>query len=248
MKRVISLDIGGKIFHTAASTIESRPETMLAMLLSRHQSNDPLFIDRDSKNFRWILHWYRTSILVDHTTVGVPPEVWDDEIAFYCITVAENDTGLGEQEPARKEKRIREKDDEFARKCKEKRDELAARKDTAIQARRVKYQALLAYIVAHMVPENRTGYDFVQPDERNLDHYTHSYPKDAIFDIPWMHEHMAEFIKYCREYDFGVECAAYDASWMGKHTQHYPPAKFVAFKKKHYYMKLVIWVVETKKK
>jgi len=238
-KRVI-LDIGGKIFHTSASTIESLPDTMIAMLLSRH-AGDALFIDRDPGNFRWIIHWYRTGILVDHTTVGVPQEVWDDEIAFYCISVGETDTVLGEQAPERRDKRIREKEQIFAKRCKEKLIELEKRKDTLVEQRREEYQKVLDYLISGINAEGRTGYDLVQPDERNLDQYPYDYPKAAIFNLSWLHSNMKEFIEFCAEYGFLVECKSYDPSYKGNHVNGFSPAKNVHFKRKHHHMRLVIW-------
>jgi hypothetical protein len=235
MKRV-TLDIGGKLFHTTTSTIERRPETTLSMLLSHHLDESvPLFIDRDPGNFRWILHWYRTGILVDHTTVGVPPEVWDDEIAFYCISVGEADVGLGEQAPERK--RAREKDDEFARKCKERHKELEKKKDEQVELRRVEYQKVLNLLISRMNAEGITGYGFVESDERKLDHYPPMYP---TINISWLEPNMNEFVKFCKEYGFNVKRTTYNSGYMGHHRDHFWPAKMVNFKRKHHYMELTI--------
>ena len=179
-------------------------------------------------------------ILVDHIAVNVPEEVWEDEIAFYCISVGEADTGLGEQAPERREKRVREKEEVFAKRCKEKLVELEKRKDTAIEGRREKYQKVLDFLIGRINAEGVTGHDFVQPDERNLDYYPFSYPTDAIFDIPWLHRHMTEFVKFGAEYGFRVTCTSYNAGYVGNHKGDFYPASNVNFKKKHYHMKLLI--------
>ena len=83
MKQIV-FDVGGKIYKTSKSTIELWPTTLLGMLVRQNNSNE-IFIDRDQHMFRWILLWYRTSILVDHMAVGVPEVVWDAELDFYGI-------------------------------------------------------------------------------------------------------------------------------------------------------------------
>lgn len=82
------INVGGTRFETTRATIESKDaqETMLSMLLKHHEKGgEELFIDRTPRFFEWVLHWYRTGILVDHKTVGVPEEVWDAELDFYLI-------------------------------------------------------------------------------------------------------------------------------------------------------------------
>lgn len=88
------INVGGTRFETTRATIESKDaqETMLSMLLKHHkEGGEELFIDRTPRFFEWVLHWYRTGILVDHKTVGVPEKVWDAELDFYLIKIEASD-------------------------------------------------------------------------------------------------------------------------------------------------------------
>lgn len=59
MDRNVIFNVSGKRFESSISSIELHPDTLLGMLL-RRKTDDmfEIFIDRDSKMFRWILYWY----------------------------------------------------------------------------------------------------------------------------------------------------------------------------------------------
>ena len=86
MKRgSLKINVGGTLYETTRSTIESKPESLVYMLLSHHTDGETLFIDRDGPMFRWILYWYREGVVV-----GVTVDIWNTELAFYSVTLEES--------------------------------------------------------------------------------------------------------------------------------------------------------------
>lgn len=86
MEGLIIFNVSGKRYETMRATIMNHPHTMLAMIVAQApQDKREFFIDRNRKLFHWILEWYHTQILVDHKCAGVPENMWNDEVGYYCL-------------------------------------------------------------------------------------------------------------------------------------------------------------------
>lgn len=151
-QRVI-FNVCGKRFESNVSVIEAHPDTLLAMLI-RHipsESNE-VFIQRDAKLFRWILYWYSSGILVDHTTAGVPKEVWDAEVDYYTLFSPQE----AQEEDKKRALPPLNESHELAAIVKKRAVEVNA----SIQAERDKRKETWKAILEHMVPNmcEKEGY------------------------------------------------------------------------------------------
>ena len=62
LSKTVRLNVGGQRYEVARSTLELHPDTMLYRLAHKRWESDndePIFIDRDSIKFRYILDWMR---------------------------------------------------------------------------------------------------------------------------------------------------------------------------------------------
>lgn len=82
----LTFNVGGKTYQTCVSTIEAQGNGFdLLNMLVRHRKEEEIFIDRDQDLFRWILHYYRTGVIVSCEVSGVAQEIWDGEIDFFGL-------------------------------------------------------------------------------------------------------------------------------------------------------------------
>jgi len=218
MEGRLVINVGGTKFETTLSTIESKSETMISMLLRHHVDGKELFIDRSPRMFEWILHWYRTGILVDHTTVNVPSEVWDAELEFYLVKV----DGLGDLEP--KKRKLVEKANQVKVKILE--DEKKKR-----EARQLVYERFITYMLDNMEGCREKDFAFVSSGEKNQ--YPVSYPNELrLKTLDFLNYHFNEFQKECTELGMTAGKLYYDddkTDW----NYGYSPANYTEFRFKH---------------
>jgi hypothetical protein len=166
MQKIVTFNVGGQQYSTTESTInQPRGEnTLLQMLLRRRvDEGDSIFIDRDRNMFRWVLEWLRSGILVDHTTVGVPREVWEAELQFYGVNpVEDDDLLLGDMEPQRKklaqeenEIKAQVQDLTIAKLQKDEKDHFERKKH---------YARILTYMLGMREAFDTTGFEWVGPN------------------------------------------------------------------------------------
>ena len=92
MKKIITYNVSGKCYQISRTLIEQQDKSLLYILLKEKERNNDesdIFIDRDYKMFRWILHYVRTGDMIDHRTVKVPLYVWQKEFTYYFPEHAE---------------------------------------------------------------------------------------------------------------------------------------------------------------
>lgn len=201
----VRFNVSGTPFETSASTLAKHPDSMLAMLARRNEE----FVDRDAGCFRWILYFYQSDILVDHTTVGVPEEVWATELDYFGIygLIAEQKClGQVAKRPA--------EDVEFEKVCKAKHEELDKKKDELLEKRRETYRLWLSYLMTRMQPENRTGYDFAHLRSDETLWRPQELRGQSLF---FMHDRWNEFEAYCGLFGFAV-----NHMFNGSTTIHLP--------------------------
>lgn len=233
-QRNITFNVSGKRFETTTTSIEMHTDTMLGMLL-RHKSEDDyeIFIDRDSKMFRWILYWYRTGILVDHTTVKVPHEVWLHELSYYGIGEQEQSaaTCLGEMSPKRR--KLLEAEDELRQKAIALAEKSNQVSDEETVNRRELYNKIVKYMIENIIPgDNNTYFDFVGfATGHSLQPYPYNYP--IRFNPAWLkYWFESEFKVFCASIGFDVKLIAYDPG-STKRKYRYAPGSLTDFRTKH---------------
>ena len=95
MNKIITLNVGGTMYQTTLSTIETQQQDNTLLNIVNHElkksEDEPIFIDRDGILFRWILHFLRTGEIVDSLTTGVPNMIWHNELAYYFPCLIESD-------------------------------------------------------------------------------------------------------------------------------------------------------------
>lgn len=214
----VTFNVCGTRYQATASVIESKPDTMLAMLLRRNQSNEgfEIFLQADPIMFRWILYYYTSDILVDHGTVGVPKEVWDREIEYYSLFSLEEK----EEEEESKKRPLVDESHELASLAKKQMAEINARDDAKSEARKKIYKDLLEYMIGHMNQSKdiQTVYAFIgkSPKQKHID-WPWDYPeklRDIDFDD--INRHIQEFVEYCGKIGFKLNKLTYEPSHMGK--------------------------------
>ncbi len=221
MEGHLIINVGGTRFETTLSTIESKSETMISMLLKHHVAGQELFIDRNPRMFEWILHWYRTGILVDHTTMSIPSEVWEAELDFYLVKVDEAEC-LGELEP--KKRKLVEKAYEVKGKISETEKK---KKDD----RQMYYQRYISYMLDNMEGVREKYFTFVSPGEKNQ--YPASYPNELnVLSLYFLSYWFAEFQQECAELGMTAAKVSYNGDKIGwKYVEM--PAKETDFRFKH---------------
>ncbi|XP_076945856.1 protein ENDOPLASMIC RETICULUM-ARRESTED PEN3-like [Bidens hawaiensis] len=81
----IKLNVGGKLFETTVSTLQSGgPDSLLAALSNRSSSSNPVFIDRDPEIFSVLLSLLRTNRLPSTSRRFTDQEL-SDEASYYGI-------------------------------------------------------------------------------------------------------------------------------------------------------------------
>jgi hypothetical protein len=215
------INVGGTKFETTLSTIESKSETMISMLLRHHVDGKELFIDRSPRTFEWILHWYRTGILVDHTTVNVPSEVWDAELEFYLVKV----DGLGDLEPKKRK---------LVEKAYEVKEQISETEKKKKDDRQMYYQRYISYMLDNMEGVRDKYFTFVSPGEKNQ--YPASYPNELkVLSLYFISYWFAEFQQECSELGMTAAKVAYNGDKIGwKYVEM--PAKETDFRFKHEYL------------
>jgi hypothetical protein len=238
---IIIFNVSGKRYETTTASIELHPDTMLGMLL-RHKSEDDyeIFIDRDSKIFRWILYWYRTGILVDHTTVKVPHEVWLHELSYYGIGEQEQSaaTCLGEMSPKRR--KLLEAEEELRQKAIALQEKSNQVSDAEAVKRRELYNKIIKYMMENIKPgDGNTWYDFVGfATGQTPQAYPYNYP--VQFNPAWLKYWFdSEFRGFCASIGFDVKLIAYDAG-STKRKYDYAPGSSTDFRTKHASIRIAI--------
>lgn len=163
MQQIVTFNVGGKCYETTASTLNKYENTTISMLLKHNENNRVIFIDRDSEMFRWILYWYRTGIIVDHTTVQVPQEVWEHELEYYGIGEEEilqsgNNGGvsLGELDPKRR--KINEDNAKLRKKASDAINGALSYNDRERMSRENIYKNLIEYMIDNLNKNNLNWY------------------------------------------------------------------------------------------
>lgn len=223
MKRAtLKINVGGTHYETSYSTIQSRPGTMLDMLLSRHVEGEELFIDRDGEMFRWILYWYRTGIIVDHKIVGIPIDLWNAELDYYQVRLekdADNDYEMTD-----KKRRILSDVEQAREKINDKEEENRKSRYTA-------YQNIVAYMIDNSGGQRTNTFEFIGALQKNV--YDSNYPNDVRYTnflfVKTCFE--SEFKPFCKELGLNVKLIWYKEESMGKAT--YPPGRNSSFPYKH---------------
>lgn len=206
----VVFNVCGTRYETRVSVIESKPDTMLAMLLRHHEEEGgEIFIQGDGLMFRWILYYYTSDILVDEKTVGVPKEVWDREIAFYSLF--SNKEEEEKEEESKKKRPLGVDIDEdhelasFAKKHLAKTEEIL---DEQQKQRHVIYKAILEYLIPRLSTKSKdvkTCAEFIgRSDDQKHFVSPPAYPYSLRFidfnDI--VNYHFDEFIEYCDKIGF----------------------------------------------
>jgi hypothetical protein len=240
MEGRLIINVGGTRFETSLSTIESKPDTMIEMLLKHHVPGEELFVDRSPRLFEWVLYWYRTGVLVDHVTVGVPQEVWDLELDFYLVKIDEAEC-LGEMEP--KKRKLVEQENTLLHKAAELKEKLSAEEEKNKQSRRESFQHMIAYILDSMGKDRQKNFEFVAPkDARNR--FPQEYPASLRFgNVGFISAWFSEFEELCKDIGLVVTKISYEASKMG-YSYACPPASCTEFRCKHESLKISVIVTK----
>jgi hypothetical protein len=199
IKRVV-FNVCGTRYECSVSVIESKPDTMLAMLLRhKNEGEEEVFIQGDPLMFRWILYYYTSDILVDETTVKVPKEVWDREIEYYTLFSKK------EQEEEESKKRPLgvsiDENHELASLAKKYLIETQSKEEEKRQKRFLLYKNILEYSIQRLGENKnaRTCYEFLgRSSSQKRFAYPYLYP-DSLKDIDFtdLVDHFQEFIEYC---------------------------------------------------
>lgn len=232
------INVGGTRFETTLATIASKPDTMVEMLLKHHVSGEELFIDRNPRLFEWVLYWYRTGVLVDHTTVGVPQEVWDLELDFYLVKVDEAEC-LGEMEP--KKRKLAEKDNELLQKAQQVKQKLSAEEEKNKESRRQSFQHMITYVLDQMGTDRSKTFEFVaEKDRRNI--FPLNYPGNLRFgNVGFINAWFHELKELGKEIGLDITKVDYNPKKMG-YSYLYPPAKLTEFRCKHESIRICVTV------
>jgi BTB/POZ domain-containing protein len=90
MERIVTLDVGGKIFRTSTKTLEQFPNSMLARMFAetnesmvKPQADGSYFIDRSPHLFKHILQQYRRADI--RVPFDVDPHDWKIECGFWGL-------------------------------------------------------------------------------------------------------------------------------------------------------------------
>lgn len=225
----VTLNVQGTLFVTTTQTLtDLAPDGMLAMLL-RHHTEGEIFINRDAGMFRWILLALNTGQLVDHTTVGVPKDVWDTEVDYYGLF----DTPIVPE--SKKRERV---STELAEKAKKYCEGLEIRKQDAIRAREKEYGVLMEYIMSTINPEGKTGYMFVTPTK---DAYPYNYKAELRFmNLKQLDEKKDELRTFAEALGFIISVGDYRTGSMVRKYDRYP-AMHTNFTYAHEELKIVAW-------
>jgi len=237
MQHRVVFNVSGKRHETTTASIELHADTMLAMLL-RHKAQDDyeIFIDRDSKMFRWILYWYRTGILVDHTTVKVPHEVWLHELSYYGIGEQEQSSSalqLGEMSPKRR--KLLEAEEELRQKAVTIAQTSQQISDVEAVKRRELFNSIVKYMIDHIKPgDGDTWFDFVGFSTGHTSQpYPRDYPYAVQFNPAWLkYWFESEFRGFCASIGFEVKMIAFDAG-STRRKYDYAPGLLTDFRTKH---------------
>lgn len=196
-KRII-FNVCGTRYECSVSVIESKPDTMLAMLLRhRKEGEGEVFIQGDPLMFRWILYYYTSDILVDETTVGVPKEVWDREIEYYTLVSKK------EEEESSKKRPIGisiDENHELALFAKKHLSETQSKEEEKRKKRFLLYKDILEYSIPRL-SENKnakTCYEFIgRSSNQKRFAYPYLYP-DSLKEVDFTElvDHFLEFIEY----------------------------------------------------
>lgn len=208
-KGVVVFNVCGTRYETRVSVIESKPDTMLAMLLRHHEEGGgEIFIQGDGPMFRWILYYYTSDILVDEKTVGVPKEVWDREIAFYSLF--SNKEEEEKEEESKKKRPLGVEIDEdhelasLAKKHLAKTEEIL---DEQQKQRHAIYKAILEHLIPRLSTKSKdikTCAEFIgRSSDQKYFVYPPQYPANLRdIDFEDINRHFNEFIEYCDKIGF----------------------------------------------
>ena len=223
MKRAtLKINVGGTHYETSYSTIQSRPGTMLDMLLSRHVEGEEIFIDRDGEMFRWILYWYRTGIIVDYKIVGIPIDLWNAELDYYQVRLekdADNDYEMTD-----KKRRILSDVEQAREKINDKEEENR-------KSRYIAYQNIVTYMIDNSGGQRSNTFEFIGALKKNV--YDVNYPLNIRYTTMSFLKvcFYSEFKSFCQELGLNVKLVWYRENSMGKAS--YPPGRNSSFPYKH---------------
>lgn len=225
------LNIGGKRYETTRQTIELYPDTLLDMLLKRSNKEDEeIFIDRDQKLFRWILHYYRTGNMVNHDDVGVSEHVWLDELQFYGLLEKDEQHTKKRKAFLECEKDIREKAEKIAKKHDEEMDkEMIARRKT--------YGEIMSFMLDHLELRVRhTTFEFIgKPKGKE----TMIHGQGITVDIVWLEPWFFEFGKFALELGYEIKLINSSEGTTSRKYEFFPASK-TNVPNLHSYMKIQV--------
>lgn len=226
----VVFNVCGTRYESTVSVIESKPDTMLAMLLRHHnpEQESEIFVQGDPIMFRWILYYYTRDILVDEDTVGVPKEVWDAEIDFYTLLSKEEEEEVEkEKEEASKKRPFGveiDEEHELASLAKKHMKETSEKEKTERTNRLTIYKNMLEHFIPRLSQKKnvRTSAEFIG---RSANQKPIIYPigfpdnlKGIDFDV--VDKHFAEFQEYCGKIGFILTKEGYYPSSIARNSPY----------------------------
>lgn len=223
---VVTFDVGGTIFKTTTTTLNSVPgaeTTLLCMLLRRRLEEEVIFIDKDPVLFRWILQWYRHGGRVPpahHTTVGISEEEWSAEMDYY---------GIGGEQNVKK--RPRDEESEITASLVKKANQVAEKREEELDKVRLEKIRLFAAVISYMldnfnVRATATSYTFASYDQVE---YPDSYPVEIRHDFRWVTHWWKDFQDYISNLGYTAKLDIYPRKEKYPHFESYRflPASFL---------------------
>jgi hypothetical protein len=223
MKRVV-FNVCGTRYESAVSVIESKPHSMLAMLL-RHQEEKEekeIFVQGDPIMFRWILYYYTSDILVSEATVGVPKEVWDREIDFYVLLEKEEKSPVGSlKRPLGVEI---DEQHELASLAKKHMINTNALEEALLAKRTKIYKDILEHIIPRL-SKKKDDMTYAEFIGRSSTQKQFAYPLDYPYSL--MHidfndidNHFDEFVEYAAKIGFTLTKESYFSSTTARSNRY----------------------------
>lgn len=204
MSGSVIFNVGGKRYETTMSTLNSSifQDSLLHMLVRNHTKQTEIFIDRDHKFFRWILHAHRTGMIESPKVIGVSKRFWEEELVFYGLVTKD------EAENKRKRKRYSDNPEEQAlidryyihKDEVDKNRKIAEEtKNKITQERRKSYIKLFNSVIHHgpiLLVQAHKGFRRIDQKARTVD--------GEVYDIEKLKAFKDEIIEYANELGYRI--------------------------------------------
>lgn len=224
MEGVVEFNVGGRLFSTRRATLDAlHPDGLLSMLVRQkpQDSNSPIFIDRNPKLFRWILHLYQepsTFNSLTHRTVGVEADVWARELIYYGLATEkkeeeeEEEDKKGRDETVHRQKREREEIEQWIG---ERLEKTCYHKDwKKSQSDQLDFARFLQTCIRHGYNLCFVDYDGVSPAAKTLD--------GIQWNLGWFSSRQHELKSYASKLGYALDI--YHTSGDKSTRYEYPPA------------------------